>query len=54
METNYDRIMKMSIEELAQFLSEISACSRCLKRGNSCFPGDMEMWLMKEVAETWK
>lgn len=50
--TNYERIMKMSVEELALFLEGMQACNRCRKRGNDCFPSwDAEMWLTQEARD---
>ena len=46
--TNYEWIKSMSVDELAALLDSISGCSRCRKRGNSCFPMSMDDWLERE------
>lgn len=50
--TNYDRIRDMSIEEMATLLDCFSACSRCRRNGNNCFPvHKTKEWLESEVEE---
>lgn len=47
--TNAEWIRSMSNEELATFLEDYNACSRCLRRGNDCFPvANVEEWLERE------
>ena len=48
--TNYEKIKSMSIEELSYLLEDFSACSRCRKIGNDCFPTmDILRWLESEA-----
>lgn len=47
-QTRYDRIITMSPEELAQFLDDWK-CSSCMKRGNNCFPQNINNWLMEDA-----
>ena len=50
--TNFEKIKSMSLEELADLLDSFMACSRCMKRGNICFPYfDLEEWLKQEAQE---
>jgi len=42
--TNGDRIRAMSDEELAALLDEFK-CGNCMRRGNFCFPSNIEDWL---------
>lgn len=50
--TNADRIRAMSDEELADILDAFSACNRCPKYGNSCFPVPNTLeWLKRPVKE---
>lgn len=48
--TNYEHIINMSVEELAELLNNFRACSRCPKCGNNCFPNlNIEQWLESEA-----
>jgi hypothetical protein len=50
--TNYEKIKSMSIEELSYLLESFSACSRCRRWGNDCFPVmDVLQWLESEAKE---
>ena len=50
--TNYEKIKNMTIEEMADLLNDFSACSRCRKNGNSCFPvSNVEQWLQSEESK---
>lgn len=50
--TNYEKIKNMTIEEMADLLNDFSACSRCRKKGNSCFPvSNVEQWLQSEESK---
>ena len=45
-----DWVRHMNDEELAQFLNDFR-CGNCLRRGNNCFPGDLELWLTQPMKE---
>ena len=45
-----DWIRHMNDEELAQLLNDFR-CGNCLRRGNNCFPGDLEAWLKQPMKE---
>ena len=50
--TNADHIRSMTDEELAELLESLSACSRCRRYGNNCFPvWDALDWLKQPYKE---
>ena len=54
-QTNADRIRSMSDEELAMLLEDFSACNRCMRRGNNCFPVSNTLeWLRQPAGEDKK
>lgn len=46
-DTWFAYIKSLDVMEMAQFLSDYR-CRNCMRRGNSCFPGNTETWLLSK------
>lgn len=47
-QTHGDWVRSMNDDELAQFLSDLR-CGNCMRRGNNCFPGSMDVWVKEQM-----